>query len=442
MVIPISRKGETFIIPTMLTPNLKVDYSQSHYDFDAMPLKKETGMTTAQFKGVAKLMYDLGVAVNMEYGASGSGAVNANIPGALQLYYKYSPEMQMRFASSYSAEEWKTMVREEINKDRPLLYMGEENNAPHAYVIDGYKDKLFSINWGWGGQYNGYYAIGDIIEDGEQTKYNEKASALFNLQPLKEKRSNVTLTTAASGTLQDVAKDCPTLLDTLTLKGPINMNDLNTLRTLGMRHLDARDAEIVTFNNYYEGNTVFDMAFYGMKRVWSVICPRDITAIGRDGFRACEDLSTIVIPQGVTSISDKAFANCSRLLDIVMMAQEPPVLGANVFDGSYVEKQGTLHVPAGCSSKYKAAAGWKTFSKIVEDANEDIYTGIAHTTTSASSATIDYQVEGHTLKVNTAGEVRIYNTNGTLVSKSRQTTLPSGLYFIEIQGRSAKVLIP
>ena len=32
----------------------------------------------------------------------------------------------------------------------------------HAFVIDGYKDESFSVNWGWGGYCDGFYRIGAL----------------------------------------------------------------------------------------------------------------------------------------------------------------------------------------------------------------------------------------------------------------------------------------
>ena len=57
----------------------------------------------------------------------------------------------------------------------------------HAFVIDGYKDESFSVNWGWGGYCDGFYQIGALNpEDAgkpEGDQYNIGQSAVFGMQP-------------------------------------------------------------------------------------------------------------------------------------------------------------------------------------------------------------------------------------------------------------------
>lgn len=57
----------------------------------------------------------------------------------------------------------------------------------HAFVIDGYKDESFSVNWGWGGYCDGFYQIGALNPEsaGKPTgdKYNVGQSAVFGMEP-------------------------------------------------------------------------------------------------------------------------------------------------------------------------------------------------------------------------------------------------------------------
>lgn len=437
---PTQPQGRTIYFSNYGSRYLTVDFSQSHYDFDQMPMEKKAGDASTTFKGVAKLMYDIGVAVQMSYSSTESSAINGNIAPALQSYFAYDPEVQLRSASYYTNEEWLAMVREEIDRDRPVFYTGDEKGGAHAYVVDGYKDHLFSINWGWEGQYNGYYAIGSLIAEGEQTKYNENAAALFGLHPMSEKRANAVVETEEAGTLEDQADGLKgKYLDTLTVKGPLNMNDLNALKRINAFHVDARDSRIVTYNGYYEDNTIFDMAFYGYKKVWSLVCPRDVTRVGGDAFRASEDLSSVVLPAGVTSIGNKAFSGCARLLDLTVLSTTPPTLGDNVFDSCPCPAQGKLHVPMGSRAAYMKATGWKAFNKIVEDADEGIYTGIEQVSASGKQTVPSVSINGCTLQVHTEGPVSIFTTDGRLISTSQESTLTPGIYVVHADGCTLKV---
>ena len=63
----------------------------------------------------------------------------------------------------------------------------DSNKGGHSFVIDGYKDESFSVNWGWGGYCDGFYRIGALNPEtggkplGDQ--YNLSQSAVFSLQP-------------------------------------------------------------------------------------------------------------------------------------------------------------------------------------------------------------------------------------------------------------------
>lgn len=167
------------------------------YDWASMPVKYD-GTNDAAFDGVARLMSDLGVAVEMQYNKDGSGAYIGNLVTALQKYYGYSKLSHLMAIEDVGAEAWNGRLRDEIDANRPVLYAASDPaRGGHAFVIDGYKDESFSVNWGWGGYYDGFYKIGALNPEsaGKPTgeKYNVGQSAVFGLQPSdgKEKISGL-----------------------------------------------------------------------------------------------------------------------------------------------------------------------------------------------------------------------------------------------------------
>ena len=169
-------KGKT------LTANFEHDY-----DWASMPAKYD-GTNDAAFDGVARLMADLGVAVEMQYNKDGSGAYIGNLVTALQKYYGYSKLSHLMAIEDVGAEAWNGRLREEIDANRPVLYAASDPaGGGHAFVIDGYKDESFSVNWGWGGYCDGFYKIGALNPEsvGKPTgdKYNVGQSAVFGMQP-------------------------------------------------------------------------------------------------------------------------------------------------------------------------------------------------------------------------------------------------------------------
>ena len=158
------------------------------YDWASMPAKYD-GTNDADFDGVARLMADLGVAVEMNYAKDGSGSYIGDLVTALQKYYGYSKLSHLMAIEDVGAEAWNGRLREEIDANRPVLYAASDPNTGggHAFVIDGYKDESFSVNWGWGGYCDGFYKIGALNPEsaGKPTgdKYNVGQSAVFGMQP-------------------------------------------------------------------------------------------------------------------------------------------------------------------------------------------------------------------------------------------------------------------
>lgn len=165
-----------------LTANFEHDY-----DWASMPAKYD-GTNDAAFDGVARLMSDLGVAVEMQYAQSGSAAYIGNLITALQTYFGYSKLSYLASIDDMEAEAWKEKLRGEINANRPILYSASDASAGgHAFVIDGYRGESFSVNWGWGGYCDGCYQIGALNpqSEGRPTgdKYNIGQTAVIGLQP-------------------------------------------------------------------------------------------------------------------------------------------------------------------------------------------------------------------------------------------------------------------
>lgn len=167
------------------------------YDWASMPAKYD-GTNDAAFDGVARLMADLGVAVEMQYAKNGSGAYIGNMISALQKYFGYSKLTYLASIDDMEAEAWNAKLRGEIDANRPILYSASDASAGgHSFIIDGYKDESFSVNWGWGGYCNGFYQIGALNPEsaGKPTgdKYNIGQTAVIGLQPSdgKEKVSSL-----------------------------------------------------------------------------------------------------------------------------------------------------------------------------------------------------------------------------------------------------------
>ena len=85
--------------------------------------------------------------------------------------------------------------------------------------------------------------------------------------------------------------------------------------------------------------------------------------IGDRTFMGCHALTKVFLAKNIGYIGDYAFADNSSLSLLVCMAEEPPVLGENVFSGVDYEHL-ILQVPSKSLKAYRNSTGWKNFKYI------------------------------------------------------------------------------
>jgi len=157
--------------------SLSADYSATTYNWAGMPYDVSTSNDE-----VAKLMFHCGVAVDMNYGVAGSGAHSSDVPNALKTYFSYSPTAELKHMSDFSAAGWSGLLKAELDASRVIYYSGDDGEAGHAFVCDGYDaTNKFHFNWGWSGAYNGYFAIGSLNPGG--SSFNQGNDAIVRIRP-------------------------------------------------------------------------------------------------------------------------------------------------------------------------------------------------------------------------------------------------------------------
>lgn len=151
---------------------LSADFGNTVYRWDRMPDTLSALCDSLEVDAVATVTYHAGVAVEMRYGTSASGAATVARGGfeypsaenALKTYFRYNPMLHGIDKAAYSDAEWDALLRSELDAARPVLYSAYDINAGgHAFVLDGYDTLgMFHINWGWGGYYNAYYTVDSL----------------------------------------------------------------------------------------------------------------------------------------------------------------------------------------------------------------------------------------------------------------------------------------
>lgn len=152
------------------------------YDWDSMPLEFVSGQySSQQANNVAELMADIGAAIQSDYSFNSTSALFDN---AQKLFYYYRYNSIFCSKAYYSVDDWYSMMKNDLDNNCPIPYCAttKDNQFGHAFVIDGYTDQnYFSVNWGWGGKNNGFFAL-DALVLNEYT-FGDNQSALFQFQP-------------------------------------------------------------------------------------------------------------------------------------------------------------------------------------------------------------------------------------------------------------------
>ena len=181
---PATGRGSNSYTCSYTGTTLSANFSKSKYDWKSMPMDDGTNSHDQAYNGVARLMSDIGIAVGMNYNPGGSSASTQTARLALTDNFGYSSKAKYLYAKRFSANEWQQKLETEVDNDRLVLYSASTANGEgHAFVIDGYKNGLFSVNWGWGGYCNGYFSLGSLQPNDKMDAYNSEQSGLFNICP-------------------------------------------------------------------------------------------------------------------------------------------------------------------------------------------------------------------------------------------------------------------
>jgi Peptidase C10 family/Spi protease inhibitor/Secretion system C-terminal sorting domain/SprB repeat len=174
------------------------NFTSYSFDWANMPLGLTNSSSSAQITAVGKLMYAAGVTVNMDYGASGSGAFvqtsEAGGGACAQLAYVQNfgydaNTIAGHFQSNYSTNNWINLIEGDLNAGRLVQYEGADvSQGGHTWVCDGYDaNNNLHMNWGWSGAGDGYYAVNNLspAQNGQSLglDFTQQLGALIGIQP-------------------------------------------------------------------------------------------------------------------------------------------------------------------------------------------------------------------------------------------------------------------
>lgn len=203
---------------------LSFDFSSHRFNWNAMnPYYTESADdgTPESRKAVAELMFACGISVDMQYGISSSGASATRTASSMIRYFDYGSSTTMLDRSYFSLLDWENYIYRSLAKGAPVLYTGEGTVMAHAFVCDGYSaDGYFHFNWGWNGDYDGYFLLSALTPGSYNTAdkgFNKNQRALVNALPPNEGGKDSLIIFACTGSVKGSYDSSSSVL---TITGP------------------------------------------------------------------------------------------------------------------------------------------------------------------------------------------------------------------------------
>lgn len=265
---------------------LSEDFSNIYYDWDNMSETYNSLSSVNQNNAVAKLMYHCGVSVNMDYNPDGSGSNNAYAAQAFIGHFDYDSNIQVVSRSYYTEYEWIDLLKTELNASRPVFYRGSiEDLTGHAFVCDGYdSNNLFHINWGWGGEGNGYYEISAL---------NPKTPAITTLlEGFNIEQGAIIGIQKPTGHINEIQPEVLHILTPITT--PETEVERNSPFTINVKEIISED--IFDFN----GEIALGL-YNGNNELVQVIGYHQITGLGNLGEVIDIDFVSKTIPESISA---------------------------------------------------------------------------------------------------------------------------------------------
>ena len=158
-------------------------FSLGHsYDWAHMKMYYKDGYTEEEADAVSRLVYDCGVMVQAKFDVSATSANTTRMAGCAVNFLGFNPGAIYYKREFFTDDEWLDMLKAEL-QDHPVLYSARREDSGHTFLVDGYdKQGYLSVNWGWNGSSNGYFALSAFTPT-ESRAYIYNHGAVFGLTP-------------------------------------------------------------------------------------------------------------------------------------------------------------------------------------------------------------------------------------------------------------------
>lgn len=277
-----------------------------------------------------------------------------------------------------------SLLFKELREGRPVIVA---QTGDHTFTCDGRDGPYLHINFGWSGYCNGWYRYVPYDCPGQRLPFKEMIIGIKPADPSESQTGVVSL--AEPGTLEEVLGDSIWKIQKIALSGPINGDDIVTLRRMAgavsdykethgaLSEMDLSDVTIVGglpyhtrpcynmgISGQYIENGVAVPYKYDMSKItdadWQNILAHGLErsssrllSKGADGkyyvtffaennimgkymFEGCENLTKVILPTSIVELRSYVFLDCRALESVENI---PAKCDPNALKGSGMEKK-------------------------------------------------------------------------------------------------------
>lgn len=247
---PPTGEGSHSYTTTSLGRTLSLNFANLTFEWDKMLDTYNGSESSASKQAVANLMYALGVASDMNYSLTGSGANSYQAAIGLANYMRYQDGIVVYSRNLFPVAQWDETVYNELTQYGPVYYAGQSQDGGHAFVADGYDGNgFFHINWGWNGLSNGYFRLSALDPSaqgtgGSSSGYNFDQEIMTRLKPEKPGDANQFVTPYMLCYGFGIDQSSATKGSTISVSGSFfNLTSSTFSCTLGLRAVSTTGAE-------------------------------------------------------------------------------------------------------------------------------------------------------------------------------------------------------
>ena len=125
-----------------------------------------------------------GQGIQASYSPQYTSSDATTIPNALVRKFGFDEGACNIYRAAYNSQEWDDLLYKELSEGRPFILagqVGDDQHNGHIFICHGYSQGYYAVNWGWGGEQNGWYAMDAMITT--NGNYSSDQMAVIGIRP-------------------------------------------------------------------------------------------------------------------------------------------------------------------------------------------------------------------------------------------------------------------